>query len=314
MSHVVDEVVLNLCIALLTEYHHDGKDERNQQHNGENDAGNHEAHTGEDVRVHLWEVNAHHTHLRPWVVLEKILLIGKLLTFVRIVRTTEHLTTIGGRNSEMIRDVDTVVNQFGTDVLIEHTEVNTFLQRLIASSIKDVIDHLVEQCFLIDIAIANNLLHGLGSVSQRILILTQNHRLGNRRWFHLKGLQLERGIDSTIVCSHCKLMGMLNGAIKTIDHHRVLRKGSALSLIDVFFKISERLVHLHVMRDLIERAVHTLIELLFLHLNHLLDIGELKEEQGQERESHNRGYCPNSRLLHIGSKGNAFIDMKKSFS
>ena len=35
MSHVVDEVVLNLRIALLTEYHHDGKDERNQQHDGE---------------------------------------------------------------------------------------------------------------------------------------------------------------------------------------------------------------------------------------------------------------------------------------
>ena len=103
------------------------------------------------------------------------------------------------------------------------------------------------------------------------------------------------------------------GAVKTVNHHRVLGEGPALCVVDVLFQVSASLVQLHIVGDLIERAVHTLVKLFFLHLHHLIDIGELKEEQRQERESHDDGYCPNSRLLHIGSKGNAFLDTKKSF-
>ena len=64
MGHVIDEVVLNLRVALLAENHHDGKDKGDEQHHGENHGGNHEAHTGEDVRAHVGEMNLHHTHLR----------------------------------------------------------------------------------------------------------------------------------------------------------------------------------------------------------------------------------------------------------
>ena len=107
---------------------------------------------------------------------------------------------------------------------------------------------------------------------------------------------------------------MLDGAIESVDHHRVLRVCPALRRIDILLQVSEGLVHLHIAGDLVEGAVHTLIELLLLHLDHLLHVGELKKEQRQERESHDDGYCPNSRLLHIGCKINIFPDMKKSFS
>ena len=56
VRHIVDEVVLDFRIAFLTEDDHDGEDERDKQYHCKDDAGNHEAHTGEDVRVHLREV------------------------------------------------------------------------------------------------------------------------------------------------------------------------------------------------------------------------------------------------------------------
>ena len=127
----------------------------------------------------------------------------------------------------------------------------------------------------------NNLLHRLGSVHQRVLVLTHNHGLGNRRRLHLEGLQLERRIHRTVVGSNGKLMGMLDGT-QPVAEHRVLLESTALGFLDVLFQIARGLVHLQIMRGLIETAIHTLVELLFLHLDHLLDIGELKVEQRQE--------------------------------
>ena len=49
MGHVVDEVVLDLCVTLLTEDDHDGEDECEQQDDGENHGRNHEPYTGIDV-------------------------------------------------------------------------------------------------------------------------------------------------------------------------------------------------------------------------------------------------------------------------
>ena len=83
------------------------------------------------------------------------------LTFLTIVRTTVYLTSVGCFHPEMIRDVDTVIHQFRTNVLIEKLEVDTLLQRTVGRSIENIIDHLIEQSFLIDIAVTHNLLQGL---------------------------------------------------------------------------------------------------------------------------------------------------------
>ena len=91
---------------------------------------------------------------------------------------------------------------------------------------------------------------------------------------------------------------MLDGTTNAVYCHRVLLEGTALSLVDVFLQITMGLVQLQVVGSLIERTVDTLVKLLLLHLHHLFDIGELKVEQRQERESHDDGYNPNSRLLH----------------
>ena len=58
----------------------------------------------------------------------------------------------------MVRDIDAIVQQFRTDVLIEQLEIYALFQRLVTGSIKNVIYHLVEQSLLIDITVTNNLL------------------------------------------------------------------------------------------------------------------------------------------------------------
>ena len=79
----------------------------------------------------------------------------------------------------MVWDVDTVVEQFGTDILIEQLEVDALLQRFIAGGIEDVVNYLVEQRLLIYITVAHNLLQRLRGLGDAVLIGTQNHGLGH---------------------------------------------------------------------------------------------------------------------------------------
>ena len=250
VRHVVDKVVLDFRVTLLTENDHDGKQERNQQHDGEDDAGNHETHRREDVRVHLRKVDAHNTHLRLRVVAEQYLTIGIFLTFLFKVRTAIHLSSVSRRYRKVIRDVDAVVGQLFTNIVVEHTEVDALLQRLLAGSIENVVNHLVQQRTLIDITVTDNLLHGLCRISQRTLILAEYHGLGHRCRLHLEGLQLERRIDRTVVGSNGKLVALLDAA-QSVRVYRVLRKGTTLRLVDIFFQIAQGLVHLQITRGLI---------------------------------------------------------------
>ena len=128
VGHIVDEVVLNLRIALLAEDDEDREDKGDNQHNREDDSRNHKSDAREDIGTHVGEVNLHHTHLRRRVVAEKRLLIGVLLTFLTIVRTAIHLTTIGCFNAEMIGNINTIVHQLYFDVAIKQFEVDTLLQ------------------------------------------------------------------------------------------------------------------------------------------------------------------------------------------
>ena len=71
---------------------------------------NHEAHTGENVAVHIREVNLHDTHLRLRVVSEEHLRIAVLLALVAKVWAAVHLSSILRCHREVIRDVDAVVH------------------------------------------------------------------------------------------------------------------------------------------------------------------------------------------------------------
>ena len=157
-------------------------------------------------------MNLHHTHLRLRVVLEQLLRIGKLTTLLLEVWTAVHLAAIGCRNGEMIGNIDTVVDELSTDVAVKQTEIDAFLQRFLAGGIENIVDDLVQQRLLVDITVAHNLLHGLRSIGQRVLVLTQNHRLGHRGRLHLQRLHLERAIDRAVVGSYRKLVGLLDGA------------------------------------------------------------------------------------------------------
>ena len=106
-------------------------------------------------------MNLYYAHLRLWVVAKENLRIGELLALVRILWTTIYLSAILCAYCEVIGYVDAVVHQFGLEVLVEQLEVDTFLQRLVGSRIENGVDHLVEQSFLVDVAVLNNLLKRL---------------------------------------------------------------------------------------------------------------------------------------------------------
>ena len=231
-------------------------------------------------------------HLRLRVVAEEHLLVGVFLAFLLVFRTAVHLAAIGGGHGEVIGNIDTVVDKLHTDVAVKHAEVDTLLQRLVTGRIEDVVDHLVQQSLLVNVALAHDFLHCLGGINQRILVLMEYHGLGNGGRFHLESLQLERGIDGAIVGSHGKLVALFDGP-QAVGEHGILRKGMAFRLVDVFFQIAQCLVHLQIARRLIERSVDTLVELFLLHFHHLLNIGELKKEQSQKGKPHDDGYGPN---------------------
>ena len=282
VGHIVDEVVLDLRIALLAEYDIDGEDEGNEQNNRKDDGWDHKRHTGEDVGAHIGEMDLHHTHLRRGVVTEEGLLVGVFLTLLAIVRTTVYLAAVGSFHTEVVRDVDAIVHQFDLDVTIEQLEVDALLQGLVAGGIEDVIDHFVEQRLLIDITVTDNLLQRFRGLGDGVLISAQDHSLGYVGWLDGEGLQFKGTIDGAVVGCHSKLMALTNGAVETIDRHGVLAEGFALRLLHVFLQITERFIHLQITRCLIEAAVHRLVELFLLHLYHLLDVGDLKNEKSQE--------------------------------
>ena len=101
---------------------------------------------------------------------------------------------------------------------------------------------------------------------------------------------------------------MLNGAVETIYDHRILLIGLALGSLQVLLKVSLGLVHLEIARSLIQAAVYRLVELLLLHLRHLLDVRELKVEQAYKREAHYDCYNPNRSFLHNDCKDKRFLN------
>ena len=135
MGHIVDKVVLDFRVTLLTEDYKQCKQESNQQYNRKNDAGNHEAHTGENVATHIRKMDLQQTHPRLGVVAEKVLGIGVSFSFVSIVRTAVHLASVSSRDGEVIGHIDAVVGQLLTNVVVEHAEIDAFIQRLVTSSI-----------------------------------------------------------------------------------------------------------------------------------------------------------------------------------
>ena len=191
MGHIVDEVILDLRISLLSEDDHDGEDKGDEQYQRKDDTRNHEAHTGEDVAVHIWEVNLYDSHLRLRVVAEEYLRIAVFLTLVGIIRATVHLPAILGCYRKVIRDIDSIVHHLCLEILIQLLEVDSFLQWFIGCRVENGINHFVEQRFLIHIAILHNLLQGLLSLIKRVLVAAQNHRLRLVGRIGCNGLQLE---------------------------------------------------------------------------------------------------------------------------
>ncbi len=252
---------------------------------------------------------AHLTGLVLRIVPEELLLIDILLAFVGIVRTAIHFASVLRVHGEMIGNIHAVVHQLGLQLLVERLEVDTFLQGLVAGGIEDTIHHIVEQGLLIDVAVPHNLTHRLRSLIDRVLVVTQNQRLGHLRGFERGGLEHERGVHVPVLVGHRVLVRLLQRAVgrTASSPHGVATVCATLCLVDVFLQIAKRFIQLEVTRCLIERFVHRLVELLLLHLNHLVDVFQLEEEQGQETEAHDHRYCPNRSFLHR-CKGNELSD------
>ena len=299
VGHVVDEVVLHLRVLLLPEDGDDGEDEREEQHDGEDDARNHESHAGVDVLRHVGEVDFHDAPLGLRVVVEEHLLVAILLALVGVVGAAVDLASVLCGDGEVVGDVDAIVHQLGLEVLVEELEVDAFLERLLRCGIDDGQHHLVEQCLLVDVAVLDDFLQGLGGLVVRLLVVVQDHGLGHLRGLGHHRLGLEGGV-AVRVLRHRRLVGGHQRAVGTqVD-------GVALVVfplhgVDVLLQVAERLVEFQVAAGLIEGTVDALVELLLLHVDHLTDVGELHEKQHDERQSHHYCYDPNRSLLH-GSK------------
>ena len=303
VCHVVDEVVLDLAVALLPEDDHDGEDERDEQDDGEHHAGNHEPDTGEDIAVDVGKVNAHHAHVRCRVIAEEHLAIGVLTALITIVGTPVDLTSVLCRDGEVVRDVDAVVHQLSFDVLVEDLEVDTLFQRFVRSRVEHVHDHLIEQSLLIDISVLDDLLQRLAGRSVGVAVGAQDHSFGHLCGFHCHGLQLKRRVDGAVLARHGILMRVLHAAVvgfSASGAYAVFAVSVALGLVDVFLKITQRLVELQIAGSLIEGAVDAFVELFLLHVGHLTDVGELQAKQDDKGHAHDDGDGPNGFLLHVG--------------
>ena len=161
MRHIVDKVVLHLRILLLAEDGDDGEDKGQEEHDGEDDAWDHEAHAGIDVLRHVGEVNPDDAPLRLGIVAEEHLLIAVLLALIGIVGAAVNLAPVLGGDDEVVGDVDAIVHQLSLEVLVEQAEVDALLERLLRGRVDDGEHNLVEQGLLIDIAVLDDLLQGL---------------------------------------------------------------------------------------------------------------------------------------------------------
>ena len=158
MCHVIDEIILYFTQLLLPEYTINSKYKGHKQHERKNERRYHKPDGAEYVIVQSREMNLHQTHFCGRVILEKYSCIRYILTFIIIVRTTVHLFSIFIHHGKMICDINAVIKQCRFQILIQILEINTFFQRLITCRIQNVIDHLVQQCTLVQISVLYNLL------------------------------------------------------------------------------------------------------------------------------------------------------------
>ena len=158
MRHVVDEVVLHLAVALLPEDDDNREDEGDEQDERKHNARYHEADAREDIAVDVGEVHTQHTHTRRRLIAIERLGVGELRTLVAIVGTTVNLAAILRTHGEVVRDVDTVVDELSLDVLVEDAEVDALLQRFVGRRIEHIHHHLIEQGALIDVTVLDQLL------------------------------------------------------------------------------------------------------------------------------------------------------------
>ena len=135
----------------------------------------------------------------------------------------------------------------------------------------------------------------------------KDHGLGHLRGLGHHGLRLEGCIGRTL--SAGGLMGLDQRSVYS-QIYRILDMVLTLLGVDVFFEIAQRLVEFQIAACLIQGSVDAFVELLLLHVHHLRDIGELHEEQYDERQSHDYGNDPNRSFLHVG-KVNAKLRVRR---
>ena len=302
MRHVIDEVVLDFAVSFLPEDNYNSKDKRDKQDYREHHAGNHEAHTGEDIAVDIGEMHAHYAHLRSRIVAEEHLAIGVFGALIRIVGAAINLAPVLRRHRKVVGNIDAVIHQFGLQVLVQNLKVDPFLQRFVGGGVKHVHDYFVKKRLLINISVLDYFLQRLACFVNRVAVGAQNHGLGNVYRLGSHRLQLERRIHGSVFSGHGILVRVLNRSVVSLSRtrpHAILDIGSALGFVDILLQITQRLVELQIARGLIKGTIDAFVKLLLFHIGHFLNVSQLQTKQNNKGHAHDNGNRPYGLLLHI---------------
>ena len=201
MGHVIDKIVLHLSQLLLTENDVDGEDESDQQHQREDERGNHEADRVEDIVATSREMDLHHAHACGWVVEKEGLCIGVLFTLVRKVRAAIDLAAVAILHPEVVLQFNTVVNQSRFDVLIQVSKVHTLLNGSVTGPVDHGPNHVIDQRTLVEVTVLNHVRQRARRLRDVVLtMLARNHCPGHRGGTVAEGFQLH-------MLAHGKAMG-----------------------------------------------------------------------------------------------------------
>lgn len=284
VGHVVDEIVFHLGELLLTEGYDDGKQEGDQQDEGEGKRGYHEFDRTRYVVPLRGEVDLQVVDTGRRIVGEdglceeipldfRVILVGTVQDFVVLV--------VDGK---LEGEVEPIVLKLRFQIGFQFLDVDTLHYGPGTGFAEHVENHLVEQSLLIEVLSLAGLLHVAVGADERIVVF------GSRccRRDDGTGLFSERETGYGPVGRYDGEL-MMGGNVLLIVSLFIRREHLFLLLFQIFVQVALGFVEFEAGRYRIQAALDGLGKLLVSHLDHVLHIHDLYIEQPDKGECHDYG-------------------------